>query len=574
MVINNPLINLDKKSNSKRHLKLKTIINFIERKKILFNIGCLVILIAGTTFWAFNLIGSAQSYRSPLADTPPIPGSTTGSPLTRRVILVLIDALRYDTSTSLTVMPNLNLLRLHGASAVMHSQPPSFSAPGWTTILTGAWPEINDSQLLNPPDEFSARTFTQDNIFSSAQRAGLQTAVSGYVWFRDMLENSGVDSAFYTIGEDHSADTAIVDAALPWLTDSHQLILIFMNQVDYAGHYEGGPQGSNWNNAATKVDILLGKIMANLDLNKDTILVVSDHGQIDRGGHGGPESISLLEPFILAGAGVIPGDYGDIDMVDLSPTMAALLGTNIPSSSQGKVLVEMLTLTRSQQEIIQVSLKVQQAELLDAYSKAIGVTTYLKEGDVVSSTQDAMRRVRLIRLSTERIWRNVLSVFLAVLPAYYLFLHKKKNYWWFLASAGIYLVFFNLRYLILDGLSYSLSSFNQGATFLIIYMASTAAISFIPAWLVPMVGLRSFSNGASKAAETTLVDTWFILYLLSLPVLLNFANNGFIISWTVPNWETLFMGLIFLIQILIVSIIGLLLTAIASGIGRLVHRRS
>ena len=46
-------------------------------------------------------------------------------------------------------MPILNQLRVQGASAMMHSQVPSYSSPGYSTILTGAWPYLNDGPVFN-----------------------------------------------------------------------------------------------------------------------------------------------------------------------------------------------------------------------------------------------------------------------------------------------------------------------------------------------------------------------------------------------------------------------------------------
>ncbi len=534
----------------------------------------LALLAVGTYFWVTNLMDSAQSYRSPLANTPPTPGQALGAPVTRRVVVVLIDALRYDTSTKSTVMPFLNELRTQGASATMHSQPPSFSAPGWTTILTGAWPYINDSQLFNPPDEFSARAFTQDDIFAAAQRAGLKTAVSGYAWFEGMLAHSGVDAGFYTPAEDNAADIKVVAAALPWLTEDYQLVLIHLDQVDYAGHNEGGPRSPNWNAAATRADNMLSEIVAKLDLTKDTVLVISDHGQIDRGGHGGPETITLVEPFVLAGAGIVPGNYGDVNMVDVAPMLAALLGTNIPASNQGHVLTNMLALSSEQNLEIQVALKAQQSQLFAAYTKAIGSTASVGDGEIVSATQAAINRARASRLGSERIWRNVLAAFLAILPGYLLYLRKDKKLLWIIAGAVLYILLFNLRYAVIDGLTYSLASFNQGVTYLLTYSATTAAVAVILGWLVPMFGLRTFKAGPRKAAETALGYLWFTIYLLVLPILLTFAINGLTVTWTLPEWYTLFIGLLSLIQALIVAVLGLVLVAVAAGIGRLAGKRA
>jgi hypothetical protein len=533
----------------------------------------LVLLAIGAFFWAFNLVDAAQSYRSPLALSPPEPGQALGVPITRRVVVVLIDALRYDTSLDTAVMPFLNELRKQGASAAMYSQPPSFSAPGWTTILTGAWPDINDSQLFNPPDEFSARAFTQDNIFASAQLAGLNTAVSGYSWFKEMLATSGVDASYYTPRDDNAADIEVMNASLPWLTGDYQLVLILLDQVDHAGHYEGGPRDSHWNAAATRADGMLNQIVAQLDLKQDTVLVISDHGQIDRGGHGGPEPITLVEPFLLAGAGVIPGSYGDMNMVDIAPTLAALLGTNIPASSQGHVLVNMLALSSEQNVIIQEALKAQQSQLFTAYTVAIGSTANVGDGEIVSATQIAINQARARWLASERVWRNVVAALIATLPGYLLFLHKDRKFLWLMAGAVIYALLFNIRYAVIDGLTYSLASFNGGTTYLIIYNATTAAVAVILGLLVPMFGLGAFNAGPRKAAETALGYIWFTLYLLALPILLSFAINNFTFTWTLPEWNTLFIGLLSLIQSLIVAALGLVLVGLTAGIAWLAGRQ-
>ena len=538
----------------------------------IFGLIGLPLLAIGAYFWVTNLMDSAQSFRSPLADTPPTPGQTLGTPITRRVVIVLIDALRYDTSISTSVMPFLNELSSRGAIATMHSQPPSFSAPGWTTILTGAWPYINDSQLFNPPDFNSARVFTQDNLFADSQRLGLKTAVSGYSWFEGMLANSGVDATFFTTGEDNIADNEVVAAALPWLTEDYQLLLIHIDQVDYAGHHQGGPRDPNWNAAATRADSLLSQIVTNLDLSQDTVLVISDHGQIDRGGHGGPEPITLIEPFVLAGAGVVPGSYGDVNMVDVAPTLAALLGTNIPASSQGHVLTDMLTLTPEQNVAIQSALKGQQSQLFAAYAKAINSTANIGSGEIVAATQTAISQARLARQGNERIWRNVFAAFLAIAPGYLLFLRKDKKNLWLLAGAVLYILLFNLRYAVFDGRTYSLSSID-GATWLIVYSATTAAVAAILGWFVPMFGLHAFNAGPRKAAEIALGYIWFTIYLLALPILLSFAINGFTVTWTLPEWYTLFTGLFSLIQSLAVAALGLVLVGISAGIGWLIVKQ-
>ncbi len=540
---------------------------------VLFGIIGLAVLAVGAAFWAYILMTSAQNYRSPIAETPPSPGQTIGPPLTRHLVVVLIDALRYDTSSNSAVMPFLNSLRAQGASAIMHSQPPSFSAPGWTTLLTGAWPTINDSQLFNPADAVSARPFTQDDIFAAANRAGLKTAVSGYAWFKDMLANSGVDAGFYTTGEDGTADFDVVNAAKPWLTEDDQLVLIHLDQVDYAGHHQGGPLNPNWNAAAGRADTLLSNIVDALDLTQDTVLVVSDHGQINRGGHGGPDPITLVEPFVLVGKGIVPGVYGNVNMVDVAPTLAAILGTNIPSSNQGHVLINMLNLSSDRNVAIQNALNSQQSQLYSILTKAIGSSASIGAGEIVSATQTALDKATTSRLAGERIWRNVLAVFLAILPGYLLFIRKDKKSLWMLAGAFLYAVLFNLKYAIIDGRTYSLASVDS-ATGLIIYIGITTTVAVIIGWLLPMSGLHAIKAGPKIAIATTLGYIWMVIYLLALPILFNFAVNGISVTWTLPEWYSLFIGLISLIQSLVAAVVGLILIGLLAGLSRLTPRET
>lgn len=538
-------------------------------------IGSLVglLLVAGIAIiWAMKLMDSAQGYRSPLAYTPPQPGERLGTPLTQRMVVILVDALRYDTSINAEVMPQLNVLRNEGASAVMHSQPPSFSAPGYATILMGAWPEINDSQIFNPPDDASTWVFTQDNIFSAAHRAGLKTAFSGHVWFEYMLADSNVTTGFYTHGYDEAADVEVEATVLPWLSQDYQLILIHLDQVDYAGHYQGGPRNPNWDAAATRADTMIGEIVSQLDLTHDTVLVISDHGQISRGGHGGPEAITLVEPFVLSGAGVIPGEYGNVNLTDVAPTLAALLGTNIPASSEGQVLSNMLTLSASQVDGINNASRSQEKTLFSAYANAVGASAN-KSIDTFSDFRDAMQQVRAEQLTGGLIWRSILAVLLIVFLGVLLFRNRGKEFIWIISGAILDILLFNLVYVFIGGKTYSTSSFNEGAIYLIIFNALLAAGALIVAWLFTMLASKAFKKGPGISVRIVLRFLWCILFLLAIPIFVSFAINGFVVTWSLPEWHTLFLGLLSLIQILILGVLGLLLVGISALAAKLVHHR-
>ena len=543
---------------------------------ILGTIACILIT-AGAYYWATSTIGSLYVFRSPLHDNPPTPGQSLGQPLTHRVVFVLIDGLRDDTSRKPEVMPFLNELRGQSAWATVHSRTPSYSDPGWSALMIGAWPDVSDGPAMNTPYD-TTPAWTQDNLFSAAHRLSLKTGFSGFYWWKKLIPPTDVDASFYNQGEDQTADREVVDAALTWLHDEdYQLVLIHLEQVDYAGHFEGGPRDPRWDAAATRADGLLKEIVSTLDLNRDTVLIVSDHGQIDRGGHGGQEPSTMVEPFVLVGAGVKPGKYPDIQQVDVAPTVAALLGLNTPATAQGIVQTDMLTLSDDQKAKIGAALLAQKSQLAAGYLKAIGASADLQPtADSASGIIQAMDSAKAKRLNAERIPRFGFAILLAAIPAIVLIKKRDKTIAWLLGGAVLYLVLFNVRYAILDRRTYSLSSVLSSGD-IIGYAAVTAGLALVIAWLATSIAIGSFKAKRRQAAETTLAMTFVILYLLSLPILWSFALNGAlgaVVSWTLPDVASAFMAVLFTLQSLVVAAAGLVLTGVTTLIAFSIRRKS
>lgn len=527
-----------------------------------------LLLIAGLAyFWATATIDSLYAFRSPLAENPPAPGPALGGPLTRRVVFVLIDGLRTDTADDAALMPFLAELRARGASAAVHSRPASFSAPSYTVLFTGAWPDVSDGPAVNLDyDEYW--TWTQDDVFSSVHAAGGRTAVSGYYWFEKLIPQASVDAHFYTPGDDAAADRAVVDAALPWLQNGdYQLVLIHVEQVDYAGHHEGGPISPNWAAAARRADDLLREIVGAMDLTQDTVLVTSDHGHIDRGGHGGPEPVLLRQPLVLAGAGVQPGVYGDTDQVDTAPTLAALLGANIPASAQGQVRTEMLTLTPAQVEAVTAAETAQKRTLAEAYGAAIDRPIAAQLSSARQAAR-AMPSAKLNRLNTERLPRLVVALVLLIVLGIALWRVRGPALTWALAGVLAYLVVFNVRYALVDRLTYSLTTV-AGANELILYVAVTALLAAIVGWLVFALGMRLFSRPPGEAARLTLGWALLTVAVAGLPALVSFVWNGPVITWTLPEFWTFFVGFLAVLQILFIAVFGILFVGAAAVVARI-----
>jgi len=542
--------------------------------RILISIFILIAVAASCYFWATGMIDSNYAFRSPLKDTPPAPGEKLGEPSTGRVVIVLVDALRYDTSLKEDVMPTLAGLRAQGASARMHSQPPSFSEPGYSILLTGAWPWLNDGPVFNL-DYGEIPTYTQDNIFSAAHRAGISTAISGYYWFEELVPQDAVDLKFYTPGEDRYADEEVMAAALPWLeANSAQLVLIHIDQVDYAGHHEGGAVSPAWDEAAKRSDDMIAQLAATLDFSQDTLVVLSDHGQIDAGGHGGQDPVTLEEPFVMVGAGVIPGAYADMQMVDVAPTVAALLGANLPASTQGRVLTEMLALDPSVIEALPAATQAQQTALVSAYAAAIGREVKdMPTGSDVSQYQSVLNDLRDSKEFVQRIPRAVLAALFLALVVFWLWKNWKNGAIGWIIGGLVFALLFNYRYALWDGLTYSLASI-IGVTELIMYVGITAAAALTLVWLVLFLNNGHFRLNPGEAALKALGLVMTTAFINGLPAVLSFVLNGIKLTWTLPNYLTEFLGLLSLIQVLIICGFGLLLTGLSAFIAWLTGRKA
>lgn len=268
-------------------------------------------------------------YRSPYVAAVP-PAAETPR-LADRVILVVVDGLRLDTSDE---MPALQRLGEEGSALVARASQPSLSFPGWTNMVTGAPPEI--SGVTTNWYEGRVRV---DSIFASARRADLTTAVAGGEGWRQLFRGQ-IDHSFYARDARRFADERIGAAALRILAeDDPDLLLVHLPDVDHRGHETGVDE--IYREAALGADRVVEALAEAADPGT-AIIVTSDHGHIDSGGHGGPEEEVLLTPLVLWGDGLVPGARGEVAQSDVAPTISALLGIGRPAHATGELRVELL----------------------------------------------------------------------------------------------------------------------------------------------------------------------------------------------------------------------------------------
>ena len=281
---------------------------------------------AGNYLPELNVETPALAKQEPLLAKAPARAS-------QRVILVIVDGLRLQESFGLKT---LDRLRRAGIDAIATSHYPTISYPNHVSLVTGVPPLI--SGVRNNTKRFPV---VLDSIMDRV-RAGGMTA--SYV-----ADDS--PSLGYMFGSDFEAlyyggwPGALAKSAHFALEQGNSSLLVIVpGTVDVAGHNHGG-KSPEYRQAVLDVDAQLAEALQLVNLKDDTVIITADHGHTDGGGHGGEEEEVLQVPLIMAGAGIrAEGLLGEAELVDIAPTIAALLGVPAPGHSVGRTLTEVLSL--------------------------------------------------------------------------------------------------------------------------------------------------------------------------------------------------------------------------------------
>jgi hypothetical protein len=314
------------------------------RRGVAFLLPALLLL---TGLAAKEVAGRAMrefvGYSTPFAFEPV--SARMGPPVSRQVLVVLVDGLAVQASRT---MPFLNELRARGADYECRVGEPSLSLPGRAVMLSGAWAEIN-GQTTN----YNPRPLRVEHAFTVARRQGVFTALAGAPSGLQLFASALAGAVAYA-KDPETAPASVYEAAqarqaqqagqlLDQLRGGRALSMVELHAVDETGH-GWGAASPEYAHAAAEADTSIRDLASRLDLMYDTLIVTADHGHIAAGGHGGSEEAVLQVPLVLAGAGVRAGSRGSCRQIDLAPTLSALLGLTVPSSNQGRPLLDALTL--------------------------------------------------------------------------------------------------------------------------------------------------------------------------------------------------------------------------------------
>jgi predicted AlkP superfamily pyrophosphatase or phosphodiesterase len=265
----------------------------------------------------------------------------SGPTLPGHVLVVGVDGVRFDFLAADSA-PSVWALGQAGflAPVPVDEATPTWSGPCWATIATGTGVaghgitgnDLTGHRLAEHPDFVTRATraglptllavsgwpplaLPEDGgpLFAEATRREF-TAVpeAGLAWdaARQGGREAGLD-AWDAADEATTAAAAVILAA-----EAPRLSFVYLGAVDFAGHATGS--GAAYRAALRAADQRVGRLVAAVRSRPSdpeetgpeenwTIVVVTDHGHLDEGGHGGREPEVATAWAAAAGRGIRPG---------------------------------------------------------------------------------------------------------------------------------------------------------------------------------------------------------------------------------------------------------------------------
>jgi hypothetical protein len=285
----------------------------------------------------------AIALRALVPEPPPplAPEAPAYAPLTKHLLFVIVDGLRHDVAVDPGRMPHMAEAMRTRSSARILSGPVSMTSSAVLAYGTGQRGDL-DQIVFNE----IARPTPYNHLLQNAKAAGLRTAVAGDIAWLQMYpgtwDQAHPDPLGVAIDVDYSAE--IFAAAHEQLLARPNLMVAHFVPPDHMGHAYG-VTSDRYGAFIRGFDAELNRLLAAVPADT-TVVVTSDHGATDRGKHGADAPIQRLSPIYAYGPGIRPGYRHDepLDQLDVSATLARLLGIAQPAHAQGHVLARWLDL--------------------------------------------------------------------------------------------------------------------------------------------------------------------------------------------------------------------------------------
>ncbi|XP_037706966.1 GPI ethanolamine phosphate transferase 3 isoform X5 [Choloepus didactylus] len=281
-----------------------------------------------------------------------------------RVVLVLIDALRFDfalpKSPHMPGAPPVSvpfLGKLGSLNRILESQPhharlyrsqvdpPTTTMQRLKALTTGSLPTFIDAG-----SNFASHAIVEDNLIKQLTSAGRRVVFMGDDTWKDLFPAAFSQAFFFpsfNVRDLHTVDNGILEHLYPTVDSGEWDVLIahFLG-VDHCGH-KHGPHHPEMAKKLSQMDQVIQGLVERLE--NDTLLVVAgDHGMTMNGDHGGDSELEVSAALFLYSPTALfssapPEEPEVVPQVSLVPTLALLLGLPIPFGNVGEVMVEVFS---------------------------------------------------------------------------------------------------------------------------------------------------------------------------------------------------------------------------------------
>ena len=263
---------------------------------------------------------------------------------TKKVLLIGIDGVRTDV---LSAAETTNIDALAGDGFYTDNawtRPPTVSGPGWSNMLTGVWPdkhrvEGNDftgNDYTTYPDFFTLIERVEPSIETAAVVDWLPLGGqdSGGPVISDAIDTMIAIDGYptgYTLSDERSVALAVEQLTIA----DPDVLFVYLGNTDVVGH-ESGSLSDEYRLAIEDADRHVGVLVeavrgrASFADEDWLILISTDHGRRDDGGHGSDSEEERRIFFLASGPSVIDAaPQGEIQIVDVAATAIAHLGIAI-----------------------------------------------------------------------------------------------------------------------------------------------------------------------------------------------------------------------------------------------------
>lgn len=268
----------------------------------------------------------------------------------RKVLVIGIDGARWDTVRTLMAAGDApNLKALAGSGIFTPINLPSngtldqtLSGPSWNTILRGVWENKHRVDSNSDCDYDHHETYPDFLTRAERERPSLSTFTA--VTWANLATTAScgpyvsdeVDAKFHKAA---GGDATTANETARYITaNGPDAGFVQLDEVDLVGHDDGGTSPA-YLDAIEEADREVGKMIAAIRARPTLsehwqVLVTTDHGHADAGGHGGGSAEERTAWVIGAELGAKSGGLpaqasvlpGSVRSTDLAPTALAHLG--------------------------------------------------------------------------------------------------------------------------------------------------------------------------------------------------------------------------------------------------------